>query len=57
MLDLKEASRTESALFVVSKTFLGFLGGQIFSLLFSVPLSVCFEIIMHRSYNTAGPMF
>lgn len=59
MLDLKEASPTESALFVISKTFLDdfFFFCIFYSLLFCVPLSVCFEIIMHRSYNTVGPMF
>ena len=56
VLDLKEASPTESALFVISKTFHDFFF-IFYSLLFCVPLSVCFEIIMHRSYNTVGPMF
>lgn len=57
MLDLKEASPTESALFLVSKTSLDFFFFVFYSLLCCVPLSVCFEIIMHKSYSTIRPMF
>lgn len=56
MLDLKEASPTENALLVISKTFLNFFC-LFYSLLFCLLLSVYFEIIMHKSYNTVGPMF
>lgn len=57
MLDLKEASPTENALLVISKTFLFFFFCLFYSLLFCLLLSVYFEIIMHKSYNTVGPMF
>lgn len=53
MLGLKEVSPTERILFVILKTSLGFIFNMLYLLLFSV----CFELIVHRSYDPVEPMF